>query len=228
MATGKRKAAAKNPLTAREGPSQFTVIALIVVVAFAAVVGVGVYWKNSGGGIAVPANASAQGVTVGNEAAPKTIDIYLDFQCPICKQFEAQAGQTLDQIVSSGQAKIVYHPIAILDRASSTRYSTRAGAAAGCAAAAGVFPQFEKELYDNQPAEGSAGLPNEQLVALGQKVGAGGDFAQCVDDQRYAPWVTQLTQQSLRDGVSGTPTVKVDGTQVDATPQAVAQAVAAG
>ncbi|MEJ8278887.1 thioredoxin domain-containing protein [Pseudonocardia spirodelae] len=228
MATGKRKAAAKNPLAASKGPSQFTVIAVIVVVAFAAVVGVGVYWKNSGGGVTVPANATAQGVTVGNEAAPKTIDVYLDFQCPICRQFEAQAGRTLDQIVSSGQAKIVYHPIAILDRASSTRYSTRAGSAAGCAAAAGVFPQYEKLLYDNQPAEGGAGLPDEKLVELGQQAGAGGDFAQCVEDQRYAPWVAQMTQTALRDGVSGTPTVKVDGQQVDAAPQAIQQAVAAG
>ena len=226
MATGKRKAAAKNPLTAREGPSQFTVIALIVVVAFAAVVGVGVYWKNSGGGIAVPANASAQGVTVGNEAAPKTIDIYLDFQCPACRAYEQQSGATIDELVDSGAARVVYHPVAYLDRFSSTGYSTRSSAASGCAAEAGVFPEYLDLLFAAQPAEGGDGLPEETLVALGEQAGAGPGFAACVAEDRYLPWTAGVTDEAARAGVTSTPTVLADGRAIERTDAALRAAVA--
>ncbi|GAA1390652.1 hypothetical protein GCM10009613_31720 [Pseudonocardia kongjuensis] len=229
MMAAKRSAGkGKNPLTAKNGPSQATVLGIIVVVAFAALVGFGVYWNNSSSSTLVPANATASGVPTGNADAPATVDVYLDFQCPHCKTFEEQAGPTLEELRTSGQAQIVYHPVAFLDRVSTTQYSTRAAAASGCAAEAGVFPEFERLLYQNQPTEGGDGLPNEQLVQLGQQAGAGPDFAACVDDQRFAPWSQQITQQALRDNVSGTPSVKVNGQDVEASPQAIQQAVAAG
>lgn len=228
MMAGKRKAPTKNPLTSKQGPSQATIIGIIVVIAFGALVGLGVYWNNSTSSTLVPPNATAAGIPTGNTAAPKTVDVYLDFMCPHCKTFEEMVGPTLEQLRDSGEAQVVYHPVTFLDRASSTQFSTRASAAAGCAAAANVFPQFEKLLYANQPTEGGAGLPNQQLVALGQQAGAGGDFAQCVEDQRYAPWSQGVTQQAMQAGVSGTPTVKVNGQDVEASPQAIQQAVAAG
>ncbi|MEK6439219.1 DsbA family protein [Pseudonocardia sp. T1-2H] len=55
------------------------------------------------------------------------------FQCPACKAYEQQIGPTIDQLVTDGQAKIVYHPVAYLDRFSSTQYSTRSSQASACA-----------------------------------------------------------------------------------------------
>ncbi|MEV1292923.1 thioredoxin domain-containing protein [Pseudonocardia sp. NPDC049635] len=226
---GKRSAAKnKNPLTAKKGPSQATVLGIIVVVAFAALVGFGVYWNSSSSSTLVPANATASGVPVGNADAPTTIDVYVDFQCPHCATFEEQAGPTLEELRNSGQAQVVYHPVAFLDRASTTQFSTRAGAASGCAAEAGVYPEFEKLLFANQPAQGGEGLSNDQLAQLGQQAGAGPEFAECVEDQRFAPWTQEITQQALRDNISGTPSVRVNGQDVEASPQAIQQAVAAG
>jgi len=157
-----------------------------------------------------------------------TIDIYVDFQCPICREYEARSGATIDQLVASGQAEVIYHPIAILDRASTTQYSTRASAASGCAAAAGVFAQYAKLLYANQPPENGNGLPAAQLVSLGQQAGAtGSDFASCVTDTTYKSWTASLTDQSSKAGVNGTPTVKVNGQDVGLTDAALRQAVAA-
>ena len=42
----------------------------------------------------------------------------------------------------------------------------------------------------------------------------GNTFAQCVLDNKYADFVSRLTDQASRDGIVGTPTVLVDGTQV--------------
>ncbi|MBN9096508.1 MULTISPECIES: thioredoxin domain-containing protein [unclassified Pseudonocardia] len=220
----------KPVVAARSGPSTAMIIGIVVVVLFAAAVGFGVYRSQQAatGPVAVPPNATAEGVPVGRASAKATIDIYLDFQCPVCREYEQQSGATIDQLVASGQAKVVYHPIAILDRYSSTQYSSRASAASGCAAASGVFPQYVKLLYANQPPENGDGLSAAQLVSLGQQAGAtGSGFATCVTDQTYKAWTASLTDQASKAGVNGTPTVKVNGQVVDNTDAALRAAVAA-
>lgn len=226
MTSGKKKS--PNPLTARSGPAPATVLGIVAVVLFAGLVGFGVYRAQKPADVVVPPNATATGVPVGDPAAKATIDIYLDFQCPGCRQFEERSGQTVDQLVAGGQARVVYHPVAILDRTSPDRYSTRSAAASGCAAADGVFPQYARLLYANQPEEGSAGLTAEKLVELGQQAGAGPGFAECVSSDRHAGWAAALTDQASKDGLSGTPTVKVNGRKLDnPVPDAIRADVAA-
>jgi protein-disulfide isomerase len=53
----------------------------------------------------------------------------------------------------------------------------------------------------------------------------GPGFADCVHGGRYGPWVRHVTDAATARGVTGTPTVYVDGRQVEATAAAVAQAV---
>jgi protein-disulfide isomerase len=173
----------------------------------------------------LPAGATAAGVTVGNPDAPATIDLYLDLQCPACAQFEQQAGATIDELVASGQARVVYHPVAYLNRFSSMQYSSRSSAAAGCAADAGVLPRFAQLLYANQPPEGGVGLPAEQIVALGTQAGAGTDFAACVQDGRYADWTRSVTDAASQAGVTATPTVLVNGQGVARSAEALRTAV---
>jgi protein-disulfide isomerase len=216
-------------VTQRKGPSTGLIVGIVVVVLFAAAVGFGVFraQHKATEGAAPPANAIASGVPVGNPDAPATVDIYLDFQCPVCREYEQQSGATIDSLVNSGAAKVIYHPLAFLDRMSTTQYSTRASAAAGCAASDKVFPQFAKLLYANQPPEGGQGLSNQQLITYGQQAGAGPNFAKCVNDQTYAKWGAALTDQASKDGINGTPTVEVNGKQIDNTDQALRDAVAA-
>lgn len=226
MASGQKKS--QNPLTAKSGPSRGTVLGIVVIVLFAGLVGFGVYMSQRPADVVTPPNATAAGVPVGNPEAKATIDVYQDFQCPACKQFEDMSGQTVDQLVAAGQAKVVYHPVAILDRTSPDKYSSRSASAAGCAAADNVFPQYLKLLYGNQPEEGTAGLTSEKLTELGKQAGAGPGFAECVTSDRYLPWVSALTDQASKDGLSATPTVKVNGQQVQSpTPDAVQAAVQA-
>lgn len=214
-------------LATRRGPSTLTLVAVVVLVLFAGAVGFGVYRAQAGTG-ALPAGGTAAGVAVGNPDAPVTIDLYLDFQCPACAQYEQQAGATIDELVASGQAKVVYHPVAYLDRFSSTQYSSRSSAAAGCAADAGVLPRFAQLLYANQPPEGGDGLPEDQLVALGTQAGAGPGFATCVQDGRYADWTRSVTDAASQAGVTATPTVLVNGREIGRTAEALRTAVTGG
>jgi len=157
----------------------------------------------------------ADGIVVGKASAKVVVDLYEDLQCPICRQFESVARPVLTEFLDAGKIKVKYHVVAFLDRASSTQYSSRAANAAYCAADAGAFPRFHDLLYENQPAEGSAGLSDAQLVSYGERAGVTGNtFAQCVLDHKYADFASRLTDQASRDGIVGTPTVLVGGTQL--------------
>lgn len=209
----------------------------VAVVVIAAVV-IGLVVANSGSGSAEstdPTKVAAgfpesvrndDGVVMAKAGAKVTVEMYVDLQCPACKEYETRVASTLEKLVADGTVKLVVHPVAILDRMSSTEYSTRAGAAVGCAADEGKFWQYTKVLYSEQPPENGDGLPASKLVSLGAKVGLTSDtFTTCVTDETYRQWVTDLTK-AASDEISGTPTVLVDGkTVADASAQGLEDAV---
>lgn len=164
-----------------------------------------------------PKNLVDGGVLVGRDTAPVTVTLYEDFQCPACKDFETAAGQQLASWVADGTVKLDYRPIAILDRASSTRYSTRSlnAAAAVVSTSPAAFQKFHDLLYAEQPAEGSAGLPDSRLVELAGQAGAdSAAVSRALADKQYEGWAATVTDESSKAGVVQTPTVKVNGTEL--------------
>jgi len=103
-----------------------------ILVLLAVVIGFSLY-RGQQAAVIVPPGATDSGMPVGNPGAPVTLDVYEDFQCPVCQQFEKTTGPTIDELVRAGTVRVVYHPVAFLNRFSSTEYSSRASAAAGCA-----------------------------------------------------------------------------------------------
>jgi protein-disulfide isomerase len=176
----------------------------------------------------LPAGVTAEGDGVVIGHGPVRVDIFVDFLCPYCRQFELSAGPALAKLVAGGQASLVYHPMNFLDGASTTRYSTRAAASSGCAADQGRFPEYANALFVNQPPEGSAGLADAELTAIGQSVGLTGEaFSRCVLDSPYLDWPTYVTERATELGVEATPTVVVAGTAVEPGAQPITAAVAA-
>jgi protein-disulfide isomerase len=201
---------------------------LIVVVAVGAVVQAG--RSRVGTAAAAPAHVVDDGIVTGDPDAPATVTIYLDYQCPACKQLEQNEGPWLDALRDQGRITIDYHPIAILDRYSSTRYSTRAANAAACVADSSpeVFPAFNDALFAAQPPEGGEGLPDAELVRIARSVGAPDAVEPCITGQEFAGWVAAATERASKKGVQGTPTVLVDGRVVpNPTRQALEAAIAA-
>jgi protein-disulfide isomerase len=166
----------------------------------------------------------ADGIAVGHGGV--TVDTYIDFLCPFCKRFEQSAGPLLGAMVADGSATVVYHPMGFLDGLSTTRYSTRAAAASGCAADYRKFPQYAHALFEFQPPEGGPGLPDVELVAIAAAVGIPrNDVAPCITGGRYLSWAEYVTRVALVRGVSGTPSVLVEGVPVPANPHTIAEAV---
>ena len=162
--------------------------------------------------LTTPSVAVDEGTAFAVGTGPIKIDIYEDFICPACGQFESGAGATIDQLVAANKVTVQYHPIAILDRASSTEYSTRSAAASAAAAQGGKFAEYHKVLFANQPEEGSAGLDNAKLIELGKSVGlTDAAFADAVDAGTYKAWATKVTDTAAARKVNSTPTVLVGG-----------------
>jgi protein-disulfide isomerase len=162
------------------------------------------------------------GFVVGEAGAPVNMVVYEDFQCPVCKSLEVTDGAMLNQKIADGTVKIEYRPIAILDRASTTSYSSRALNAAACVrndSTSTVWKAYHDLLFKQQPEEGSAGLTDAQLTTLATQAGAKAPaVGTCIADDTFKNWASSATEASSKDGVSGTPTVRLNGVDIDVLP----------
>lgn len=194
-----------------------SVAAVLVVVA-----GIGLAFQNARSTVTVsttPSALSNGALLVGEADAPVTVKIYEDFYCPVCGQFETAYGDVLESYVESGDVKVEYHMISILDSYDPTDsdYSTRAAAAAAAVYNADPtkFEAFRELLFENQPEEGVEVLSDAQLLKYAVQAGVTeADVKAAITGQTYADWVTALTDQASQDGVTGTPTVLVNGEDI--------------
>jgi protein-disulfide isomerase len=161
------------------------------------------------------------GIARGQADAPVTVDLYEDFQCPICKEFEAWLGDTITQDVENGSIRVVYHPMAFLDSKSTTDYSSRALESAACVLdqdGPDVFVKYHELLFENQPAEDTAGLPDSELASLAEQAGADkAEVERCQSDDTFTGWVLAATDAASKAHVTGTPTMRIDGDDVPIT-----------
>ena len=210
------------------------VAGIVLIVVLVAVVVVQTHRTSASADAAAPANTTGNGyvVAVGSADAPVTLDLYEDFQCPNCKALEDSTGSTINGLVTAGTVQVHYHGMAFLNTAQNGQYSTRAlNAAAVVTNAAGpeAYKTFHDLLFANQPTEGGSGLTDDQLIAYAGQAGApGATVEQGIRDLVYGDWVAQAEDQASKDGVTGTPTVFVDGTKLDdLTPDGLTAAVTA-
>ncbi|MEU4338195.1 thioredoxin domain-containing protein [Micromonospora lupini] len=203
--------------------------AAVAVLVIAGLIGWSVWSSQRSDSFTTPPGANGPGTGIVTGGGPVTVDVYEDFLCPVCNQFEQSSGATLEQLVSENKAKVVYHPVAYLNRFSTTEYSTRSSAASGCAAAGGKFREYAKALFAKQPPEGSAGLGDDELIDIGVGVGLDrGSFGGCVSKGTYKAWTEHVTEEASRSDVTGTPTVLINGQPLaDRSPQGLTAAVAA-
>ena len=191
---------------------------VVVLLALVAVILVQSHRTSTSATAATPPNLTDGVFVVGSASAPVTLDLYEDFQCPNCKAFEAETGSTIAQLVAAGTVQAHYHGMAFLDTSANDKYSTRALNAAAVVFGAGgptAFQAFHDLLFSNQPAEGGSGLTDDQLVQYATQAGATGtSVKQAITSLKYGDWVKTATDQASKDGVTGTPTVFVNGTKL--------------
>ena len=181
----------------------------------------------------IPVSADGVGTTGEDDVV---VEVYFDFMCPYCGQFDAANAAALDTLAENEDVTVVYKAISFLDGNSrGTFYSTRAANAAAVVAAESPehYSDFVTALFANQPKEGSTGLKDARIKEIAVEVGVpqevADSFTETVDGtfevdgedgtqtregtwRRYAPFVAATTQQAGVDlGKLSTPTVRIDG-----------------
>jgi protein-disulfide isomerase len=159
------------------------------------------------------------GLPLGSADAPVTIDLWEDFQCPACADFEATNAPVLEQAVTDGDVLLVLHPLTFLDENLDNMSSVPAAQALGCTADAGdeTALRFHGTVFANQPPEtrGEEAWSEDDLVRWAEESGADGtDVRGCLDEERYAAWVDNVGRSGSSAGVTGTPTLFVGGERV--------------
>lgn len=205
-------------------------VAVVVVAIIATAVVLGTLGKNAGAaaggpvatgtttvdGASVPfaiggSGGTANGVRVGAETAKVTMDLWVDYSCPHCQEFEATNNDAITSLVASGKLAVTYHNIQIV-----TDYGTEAGSASACLAVhdPDAWPRFNAALYVNHTADTDSWTASD-FTRFAAANGGGDATQKCITDGTYRSWITANTAASTKAGVTGTPTMLIDGKQTD-------------
>ena len=148
---------------------------------------------------AAPEDEQQQGILLGDPKAPLEMIVYLDYQCPECKQFHDSILPTLENgYVKDGRLKIRLRDYPLIAGSNISHN------AAWCAREFGLdkYHAFIDALYANQEAQRIF-----QLKEIGNKLGFTADFGNCIDQERYANTVNSLKNKGRADNVARTPTI---------------------
>jgi protein-disulfide isomerase len=193
------------------------IVAGVALAVVAAVVGVGIAVqsnRDTTGPVVIPSGAvDSYTIVRGDANAPVTMDLYEDFQCPVCKAYEGFLGDTYTKNVDAGTLRIVYHPMAFLDE-----YSSRALETAACVLdqdGPAAYRRLHDLLYQNQPSEQGPWPSDAELASLAAKAGADQSAVEaCQSADTYEGWVKAAEDAASKAHVTGTPTMFINGESV--------------
>ena len=172
------------------------------------------------GGAAIPSSVSKSDgyglVFNGNLTGKPVVDLWEDFQCPICARFETTNGAYMQTLISEKRAKVVFHLLSFIGPE-----SVLAANAGACAADESKFLQFHTYLYGHQSTTENSGLwSNDGLIKAGTAVGlTSSTFKSCITSAKYGSWVTNVANDGSNKKIDSTPTVFVNGKAIDRNTQ---------
>ncbi|MER5751098.1 thioredoxin domain-containing protein [Streptomyces sp. NPDC002088] len=169
-----------------------------------------------------PANTTGKNgttVVIGESSAKKTLVMYEDPRCPICAQFEQTVGSTVKKDLDAGKFKIQYVGATFLDNSLSGEGSKNALSALGAAlnVSPEAFVEYKTALYSTKwhPEETDDKFKDDAyLIKVANTVSAlknNTKFQKAVKDGTYDKWALDMSATFDDSGVSGTPTLKMDG-----------------
>lgn len=157
------------------------------------------------------------GKAIGNPNAKVKIQAFEDFQCTSCKTYVDNVENPLltSSYITSGQVYYELIQFPFIDKNSLTKESHQAANASMCALEQGKFWAYHDILYANQGIENGGSFNDKRLAAFAQSIGLEmSKFNQCFNANKYSTEIDAEYQQGRSLGVTGTPTLFINGTQV--------------
>ena len=122
----------------------------------------------------------------------------------------------IQEYIVTGKVRFEYRHYIVIDRSVGGNESRRAAEASECANAQGEFWNYQKMLFENQKGEGRGAFADRRLKAFAETLGLdSGQFNQCFDSGQYSQEVLTDERLARSMGVSGTPTIFVNGRLFD-------------
>jgi len=159
----------------------------------------------------------ADGKALGPRDARVVIQEFSDFQCPGCKAFASDAGRRIkDEYIKTGRSvRFEYYHYTVVDSIVGGNESRNAARAADCAAEQGQFWRYHDFLFANVQGEGVGSFRDARLRAMAEAAGLNvGAFNACYDSGRTASSVDADLNKARGLGITGTPSVFVNGQPV--------------
>src|SRR5438067_2349812 len=151
-----------------------------------------------------------KGLVLGKPSAPVRMVIYIDLQCPLCKEFELGSMPSIvDKYVRPGKVQIEVKPWAFIGPD-----SARGQAAMFAAAKQNKAFNFAQILYVNQLTENTGWLTDGMVAQAAESI-PGLNVPQVLTERKsgtVSAEVKAVAADALADKVTGTPTVFVDKT----------------
>ena len=164
-----------------------------------------------------------------NEGAP-VLDVYFDYACHFCANFDTLHADEISRLVKDGKITLALHPCKILDQDWTDIVMNAMGVVLDeQPEMALTFHNAALALFSEIFASRDASRQTvDELADTAKKVGVSQDvvdsFEKAVNDNTYGKWTEAGTKAFDSKRLNGTPTVFLDGTQLNL--QAVATATA--
>jgi protein-disulfide isomerase len=158
-------------------------------------------------------NAKVDGLHLGDPNAPVKIDVWEDFQCPSCRNYsQIVEPLVITNYVETGKVYYTFHFYPLIDGGNAAGESHHAANAAMCASEQGRFWDYHAILFANWSGENQGSFADTRLVAFAESLGLDlTAFNTCFQSDRYANFINQDLFTGQTAGVSGTPSVFVNG-----------------
>jgi protein-disulfide isomerase len=155
----------------------------------------------------------ANATSLGDTNAPVLVEVWSDFQCPACRIFAEEIEPlVVDNYVTSGKARYFYRQYPFIDDSSIIKESDQAANASMCAADQNRFWDYHDILFANWNGENAGAFADKRLVAFAQALGLDmNKFNACFQANTFKAQINQDLQAGTNAGVTGTPSVFVDG-----------------
>jgi protein-disulfide isomerase len=147
----------------------------------------------------------------GQAQAPVSIEVFSDFQCPVCARADAALHRIAPQYIDTGKAKVIYRHFSFIGAESNW-----AAQAAECAGEQNRFWDYAQYLFTHQAGENVGAFAPNNLKRFAAQVGLDTTaFNACLDSNQHAAAVQQDTREGRSRGVQATPTFFVRGQRIE-------------
>lgn len=181
------------------------------------------------------ATSDGTGITIHADkakAGAPDVQLFADYQCPGCAQFDDVFGPKLEALAQSGDIKLTIRPRTFIDVNVKNTSSEDATRAAACADIVGAFPAYHLVVFKNQPSKEGQGYTTAQLRDdFPTQAGITGDnltqFKECFNSGATDGFVTaaasandayvyaRATETGGDSKWASTPTLSVNGKRLD-------------